>query len=73
MADVIKNREKIKLFSVKDLYMKLTKANLIKGQVLETTLDKSISEIEDIMDLEEVKNNDKKKKVVLKPIVIFIN
>ena len=41
--------------------MKLTKANLIKGQVLETTLDKSISEIEDIMDLEEVKNNDKKK------------
>ena len=61
MADVIKNREKIKLFSVKDLYMKLTKANLIKGQVLETTLDKSISEIEDIMDLEEVKNNDKKK------------
>ena len=73
MADVIKNCEKIKLFSVKDLYMKLTKANLIKGQVLETTLDKSISEIEDIMDLEEVKNNDKKKKVVLKPIVIFIN
>ena len=61
MADVIKNCEKIKLFSVKDLYMKLTKANLIKGQVLETTLDKSISEIEDIMDLEEVKNNDKKK------------
>ena len=73
MADVIKNCEKIKLFRVKDLYMKLTKANLIKGQVLETTLDKSISEIEDIMDLEEVKNNDKKKKVVLKPIVIFIN
>ena len=61
MADVIKNCEKIKLFRVKDLYMKLTKANLIKGQVLETTLDKSISEIEDIMDLEEVKNNDKKK------------
>ena len=62
MADVINNQNKIKLFKVKDLYMKLTKANLIKGQVLETTLDKSVSEIEDKMDLEEVKNNDEKKK-----------
>jgi hypothetical protein len=40
---------------------------------LEIILDKNISENDDIMDLEEVKNNDKKKKVVLKPIVIFIN
>jgi hypothetical protein len=40
---------------------------------LEIILDKNISENDDIMDLEEVKNNDKKKKAVLKPIVIFIN
>jgi hypothetical protein len=40
---------------------------------LEIILDKNISENDDIMDLEEMKNNDKKKKVVLKPIVIFIN
>jgi hypothetical protein len=40
---------------------------------LEIILDKNISENDNIMDLEEVKNNDKKKKVVLKPIVIFIN
>ena len=40
---------------------------------MEIILDKNISENDDIMDLEEVKNNDKKKKVVLKPIVIFIN
>ena len=40
---------------------------------MEIILDKNISENDDIMDLEEMKNNDKKKKVVLKPIVIFIN